>query len=235
MQSSKGDLTLDTSYSLIGYPDLGQKVYQIIRDQILTGQLAPGSPLLTVELAENLGVSRTPVKDALNRLSAEGLIEDVPRKGYFAARLDVADVVDMLEARLMIETVAVERGIGLVQPALLEEMGSLLREMEKCVDEGGQFTDYPRFVELDSRFHQLIVGTAGNRHIGEAHRRLSVHLHISRIHFAAQVGHLRSAATLREHRAIVDAFAAGDLTAVKGALADHIESVSRLFAAVKIG
>ena len=231
----KGSMLVDRSISLTNYPDLGEKVYQILRDQILTGQLAPGSPLLVIELAEKLGVSRTPVKDALNRLSAEGLVEDIPRKGYFAAKIDVADIIDMFDARLMIETAAVERGITLLTPAESEEMRRLLHEMEQCIGEQGVFIDYPRFVEMDSQFHQTIVGTAKNRHLSEIHRRLSIHLHICRLHFATQVGHRRSAETLREHEAIIEAFSNRDLAALTKALKEHVESVSRVFAAIAVG
>ncbi|MCL4466096.1 MAG: GntR family transcriptional regulator [Chloroflexi bacterium] len=226
---------METSISLTNYPDLGERVYQVLRDQILTGRLAPGSPLLVVELAARLGVSRTPVKDALNRLAAEGLVDDVARKGFFAAKIDVANIIDVFDARLMIETAAVERGITLLTPTELEEMRSLLREMEQCIDEQGTFIDYPLFVEKDSQFHYLIVGTAKNHHLSEVHRRLSVHLHISRLHFATQVGHQRSADTLREHKAIVEAFSNRDLAALSKALRDHVESVSRVFATLTAG
>lgn len=100
--------------SLTDYPDLGEKAYQFIRDQILGGALAPGARLLVVDLAKRLGVSRTPVKDALNRLSAEGLALRIPRKGYLVLAIQAREVAELMEARLVVEMGAAERGIDLV-------------------------------------------------------------------------------------------------------------------------
>jgi DNA-binding GntR family transcriptional regulator len=214
---------------LVNYPDLGEKVYEAIRDQIVTCELAPGSPLPVVELARRFGVSLTPVRDALNRLAAEGLVEDVARKGYFVARLDPEEIADLLDARRLIELAAIEQGIHRLGPDQLEEMQRLMAEMASLFDDDGQCRDYAEFSRLDSQFHLLVVGTAENRHLVKIYRGLSVHLHIFRTNLAAQGGYRRRLASVREHRAILEALRARDLEAAKEALSAHVRGVAAEF------
>lgn len=222
--------------ALLGnYPDLGEKVYEAVRDQIVTCELAPGSSLPVVDLARQFGVSLTPVRDALNRLAAEGLVEDVARKGYFVARLDPEEIADLLDARRLIELAAVEEGIDRVEPDQLAEMRRLFIEMRQLFDHEGNCLDYAEFSKRDSLFHQLVVSTAGNRRLLHIYRGLSVHLHIFRTNLAAQGGYRRSLASVREHEAILVAFEARDLPALKAALSDHVRGVVAEFAAGKLG
>ena len=216
---------------LVNYPDLGEKVYEVVRDRIVTCELAPGSPLPVVELARELGVSLTPVRDALNRLSAEGLVEDVARKGYFVARLDPREITDLLEARRLIEVAAAEEGINLLEPDQLAEMRQQLDEMEQLFDSQGHCLDYAEFSRRDSQFHLLVVGTARNRHLVQIYRGLSVHLHIYRTNLAARVGYRRSLASVQEHREILKGFESRDLPVVKAALTSHIRRVVEELAA----
>jgi GntR family transcriptional regulator, rspAB operon transcriptional repressor len=210
---------------LSNYPDLGERVYEAVRDQIVTCELAPGSPLPVVDLARQFGVSLTPVRDALNRLAAEGLVEDVARKGYFVARLDSEDIVDLLHARRLIELAAVEEGIDRIQPEQLTEMKRLFEEMRQLFDDAGNCLDYAGFSKRDSQFHQSVVGTAENRHLVQIYRSLSVHVHIYRTNLAAQGGYRRSLASVREHDAILVAFESHDLSALKAAISAHVRGV----------
>ena len=214
-----------TSVSLLNYPDLGEKVYEIVREEILTGQLRPGTPLPVVAVAQRLGVSRTPVKDALSRLAAEGLAEEVARKGYFVTKLDAEDIVDLQEARLMIELAAVRRGIERVAAADLAAMRRLLAEMDTLVGADGHYVDHNEYARRDSQFHLLVVGTAGNRHLMDVFRRLSVHLHIFRMSLSAHETNRRSIPSKAEHEAIVAALEAGDLAALETALQRHVRGV----------
>ncbi|HEX2923135.1 MAG TPA: GntR family transcriptional regulator [Chloroflexota bacterium] len=214
---------------LANYPDLGERVYEAVREQIVTCELAPGSPLPVVDLARQLGVSLTPVRDALNRLAAEGLVEDVARKGYFVARLDPEDIVDLLNARRLIELAAVEEGIGRIQPDQLGELKRLSDEMRQLFDDDGNCVDYAGFSRRDSQFHQLVVGTAGNEHLVHIYRSLSVHVHIYRTNLAAQGGYHRSLASAHEHEAILVAFESRDLPALKAALNVHVRGVVEAF------
>ena len=215
--------------SLVGYPDLSEKAYEILRNQILTALLAPGSPLVVAGLAYQLGVSRTPVKNALNRLVAEGLVENLPRKGYFVASLDAEDIADLLQARLMLELAAVRKGLRSFDRTRLDDMRRVVDEMNALVDASGQHGNYPRFAELDSQFHLLIIDMAENRHLSDAYRQMSVHLHIHRVGRAANVTNSRTLPTLREHRAILSALKARNLPSVERAISEHVRKVAESF------
>lgn len=215
---------------LVNYPDLGERVYEVVRDRIVTVELAPGSPLPVGDLARELGVSLTPVRDALNRLAAEGLVEDIARKGYFVASLDPEDVTDLLQARRLIEIAAVEQGLDLIESEQIEEMGRLVDEMEGWLDDHGGYRDYAEFSRRDSQFHQLLVASARNRHLQQVYRGLSVHVHIYRTNLAARVGYHRGTATVNEHRAILEAIRGRDLRAVKRAITRHVDGVTAEFA-----
>ncbi len=146
---------------VVNYPDLGEQVYDIIRGRILTVQLRPGSPLPVVDLTRQLGVSRTPVTDALNLLTAEGLVENVPRKGYFVARIAIRDYLEILDARLAIELAAVERGIAGLAAAQLEAMRHQNERMAQSVEGGSEMADYAEWMKRDSQFHRLLVESGG--------------------------------------------------------------------------
>lgn len=216
---------------LLNYPDLGERVYEVVRDQIVTCELAPGSPIPVVELSRQLGVSLTPVRDALNRLAAEGLVEDVPRKGYFVASLNTEDVADLLHARRLMELAAVEEGVGRIEPRELAEMRRLAGEMEALLDADGHYADYAEFSKRDSQFHQVLVGTAKNKHLVKVYRSLSVHVHIYRTNLAAQAGYHRGPATVSEHRAILRGLEAGDVDGLKTAISEHVRGVVSEFQA----
>ncbi len=222
---------MDRSAQIINYQDLGERVYEVIRGQIVTCELAPGSQLPVGDLARQLGVSLTPVRDALNRLAAEGLVEDVARKGYFVASLDPEDVTDLLQARRLIEIAAVEQGVHAVEAEQLAEMRRLTDEMEQLLDEQGHYRDYAEFSKRDSSFHLLVVGTAHNRHLLQVYRSLSVHVHIYRTNLAVQAGYHRGVSTVQEHRAILNGLETHDLRALKAAISRHVEGVTSEFAA----
>jgi DNA-binding GntR family transcriptional regulator len=219
--------------SLASYPNLSDKVYDIIKGDILSGRAEPGTKLQVVELARRLRVSRTPVKDALSRIAMEGFVRDVPRKGYFVLKRDSEDIVELLDARLMLELVAVERGLPLLKRVDVEQMSRLLGQIDGIVDDQGRYIDYEEFVEKDFQFHLLTVSTARNRHLLDVYRYLFLHLNAARIHHALAPGYRRAFETKREHKAIVDAFESQDLSALKEAITRHVQESTKSFLAAQ--
>lgn len=213
------------------YPDLGDRVYHLIREQILAGKMPPGSLLLGVELAREIGVSRTPVADALNVLAAEGLVQLVPRKGYFVASFDAQDYLDLMEARLAIELAAVER--SKVSPTHVAALQEEIDAMAKCVDEQGHFRDFHEGVRCDMCFHERLVDTAANAYLGELYRRLSARVHLAHVHFSLIAPPRPAADIAREHLALLAAFASGDQGALRAAVVAHVEGSTRFYAAIE--
>ncbi|HEX5415161.1 MAG TPA: GntR family transcriptional regulator [Chloroflexota bacterium] len=215
---------MSTTTLLGQYPDLADRTYQVVRDQILTNQLPPGSRLVIVELAQRLGVSRTPVKDALSRLAVEGLVEDEPRKGYFVTRLDPQDIVDLIDARLIIERAAIERGIHQVRPTDILDMQRIVDAMSAQLDADGHYRDYGQYIAADVALHETMVLTARNTRLQSMYRGLHPHLYLTRIHYLFDDrASPRSFANLQEHRAMVQAFESHDLASLTTLITTHIQ------------
>ena len=218
-----------TTVTLNDYPDLSERVYQIIRDRILSLQLPPGCSLVVVDLAADLGVSRTPVKEALSRLAAEGLVQDTPRRGYSVAELSTEDILDLLDARQMLELAAAERVIGTIEPDQLAELRRVTDEMVQIVAAPGGDIDLFEFAQLDWTFHLAIISATGNKHLVDVSRRLHAHLHLIRLARATKAGRGRYMATVEEHQAILAALELRDLAAFRAAVTAHTQRVMQDF------
>jgi DNA-binding GntR family transcriptional regulator len=214
------------SVPFISQPDLGDRVYEVVYEQIMTSALLPGSELSLTRLAREMGVSLTPVRDALNRLAAEKLVVEVPRKGYFVAKLEPQDIADLMEARLIVELAAVERGVDRASAEEVAEMQRLVAEMANL-----RQRDYLEYAKVDYTFHQLIVGTAKNRQLVEIHRTLGIHVYAHRIALRANATEKRASTAVQEHQAIAQGFVSRDLAILKATVTQHIESSTRLLLA----
>lgn len=212
---------------LDSYPNLSEKVYETLKNDILSGQFETDAQMQIVDLARRLGVSRTPVKEALGRLSMEGLIQEVPRKGYFVSNRDRGDIADLLDARLMIELASVQRGIKLSTTTELEQMRLLLHQMDEDSNPEGGYNDYEAFVKKDAEFHSLLVGLAKNRHLLNAYRQLYVHYHVARMRLWRGPGIHRGIGTRREHSLILEALESQDLPALEAAITNHVQETAR--------
>lgn len=217
------------------FPDLAERTYEALERAILTGEIAAGTELVIVDLGKKLGVSRSPVKHALAKLCGEGLAVQVPGKGYFVAQVDAQQLTHLLEARLLVEVAAAERGALLVDEAGLSEMRKLVEEMGRAVNSKGGYFDYPEFVRGDKVFHSLLVGFSKNPYLVQFHRLLNFHVFQARMHFAAlELGEARAVPALEEHRAILRAFESRDAAGAKAAVSLHIQEAMSVFG-VRLG
>jgi DNA-binding GntR family transcriptional regulator len=130
-----------------------------LRRLILEGEFEPGARLQEVELAAQLGVSRTPVREALRVLSAQGLVDILPNRGARVARWSVDDLEEIYELRVMLEGRAAERAAGRIKPAQLGVLSELCVPMEACVRRGAAH-DLMELSEFNSRFHGGILAAA---------------------------------------------------------------------------
>lgn len=211
---------------MIEHSALTTKVYEWLRDSILEHRFRPGDKLDVQQLAEKLGVSRTPVKDAINRLVVEGLVALQSRQGTYVATLTPGTLRELFAVRDMIERWVAEQvpreqlvANAAVVADLHEGCGELL-----AVASAADF-NYSAFVALDRRLHGLIVDLAGNGVLDEMYQRVIARLWIGRIYYAdPDETFRRSQRTQVEHAAIVRAFAAGDAAALAAALLAHARS-----------
>ncbi len=194
-------------------------VFEILRANILGRGFRPGDRLDVRALAEQLGVSATPVKDAVTRLAAEGLVEIRPRSGTFVAELTPDAVAETFEIRRALECLAAERVVSQLTPDLVARFEALIKAMDRPVSNE---RDRAEHEQKNLELHALLVETSTNRRLAELYRSLNAHLTIARIHSRLRPQEKRLAQERREHRAILDALRARDATALVNALDRHI-------------
>lgn len=187
------------------------RIYKELRRSIIVGRRAPGDRLSIEQLAAHYGTSVTPVRDALQMLSQEGLVTIKPRSGYFVSRITLRELRDLLELREIIELAAVERAAERITPSELEVLA--------CVHAGYTGDDdeaYDRYTDENRRFHTLIAEVSGNRELAELVSRLHDRL--------ARFMVMRGAGRTMEgtHSRIIEALRAGDAQAARQAMFDEI-------------
>lgn len=199
-------------------------VFQILREGILAQTFQPGERLNVHDLAARLGVSLTPVKDAINRLAAEGLIEVKPRSGTFVAAISPDDVIETFEIRAALECLAAERMLAKLTDADVERFRKLTADLEKTVTTEKQRT----FHEAKNiEFHALIVELSGNRKLIEMYHSLHAHIQIARIHDTRREWTARMEQERKEHREIFSAIKARDAKRLVSTLNAHINRAAR--------
>ncbi|OHW61427.1 HTH-type transcriptional regulator LutR [Andreesenia angusta] len=133
-------------------------VFETLREAILEGKLTPGERVMEVQLAEQLGVSRTPVREAIRKLELEGLLVMVPRKGAYVADVSLKDVIDVLEVRASLEGLAASLGAERREPLDIELLEDTTRELIKCV----QDKDTEGMIKSDAAFHDILLKASKN-------------------------------------------------------------------------
>jgi DNA-binding GntR family transcriptional regulator len=198
--------------------NLNERVYDELRARILTRQEPAGAKLSLHALADEIGVSRSPVHHALTRLVAEGLLTVQPRRGYFVTPVTARAVDEGYDVRLALELLAAERAVGSLDESRLERFRDLLEST-------GAAISHEEWDAANAAFHEHQIDLAGNALLSHFYRELSVNLMMQVI----RGGHVEGHANLvTEHRRIVDAFANGDLPAAERAIREHIETGRRI-------
>jgi DNA-binding GntR family transcriptional regulator len=199
------------------------RALQHLRDEVLSDPAVQGTFLNEVELAKRIGVSRTPVREALLLLVADGLIEMLPGRGAYVPPMSGRQIRELMEVRAVFEKYAAERSIaaGTVPVA---EMRTLLAEQEKLATSGdaGSTGSATAFVERDVLFHQALIDAADNTMISRNYAALRVRqrrLGVAALFRAAD----RQLAVCGEHERIVDALAEGDTARALAVIDDHID------------
>jgi DNA-binding GntR family transcriptional regulator len=203
--------------------DLEERVYSELRNRIMARDIPPGTILTLRQVAEALEVSATPVRDALRRLSNDGLVRDGGKQGYSVTGLGAEDIVDLFGARLALEGFAAR--IAAQHPdrqALLDQMTNLAAIFPETF-RGDHYVDYERFQVLDSTFHFAIIEATGNARLVSMYQALNVHIHLARIY--QRELEQRALANHQEHLAIVAGLARGDADAMAQAVGAHIVNV----------
>ena len=201
---------------------LTDDVHDVLIDMLMNHRLGPGARVNIDALARTLSVSPTPVREALARIEAEGLISKEPRRGYVVAPLmSLPDLRALIDFRLLIEPAAAAQAADRVTP----EQGSALQALARSGGAGDD--DDPAVNRLDmlydATFHDTVASLCGNVWLRESLVRLRSHLHMYRLYYHAQQG----AATSSEHIDIADAIAAHEPLAAADAMRTHLNTAMR--------
>lgn len=200
------------------YQPLRETVCEVLRDAIRRGVLEPGERLMEVQLAEELGISRTPVREAIRKLEQEGYVIMMPRRGTYVSSFSVHDVKEIFEIRSALETLSAELATMRIEPYELDKLRTLLAKIEEhieCKD------SMDKIVKTDVEFHGLLYQVSRNERLVAIISNLMEQLARFRTLSMSYPGRLKE--TLEEHRAMVDAIAAGDVDAARDAAERHME------------
>lgn len=195
--------------------------YEYVKTRIITAIYRPGQYLNIGMICDETGLGRTPVHDALLRLSHDGLIDILPKKGAIVRSDSLSEVSEILEARWVMEPYCAGLAAERVLPAQIKEMEDILGQCDRLVTERG----FNEFMMLDGRFHSVILEASGNRTLADL--ILSLHEKATRVWFLAvwEVGDL--ARTQKEHEALLAAIKRGDQLGATTAMQQHITSLRR--------
>lgn len=203
---------------LDNYKPLRELVFETLRDAIITGKLTPGERLMEIQLAEELGVSRTPVREAIRKLELEGFLVMVPRKGAYVAGISMKDVVDVFEVRAALEALAA----GLAAERITEEELDQLERSIVSISEVSDGGNLEVVVERDTGFHDIIYKASRNEKLVQFIINLKEQIQRFRATSLAQPGRTKMA--LEEHKQIVEALSERNVELASELARQHIEN-----------
>ncbi|MBL9156814.1 MAG: GntR family transcriptional regulator [Verrucomicrobiales bacterium] len=208
--------------TLVPSSALHQRAYEEIKRRIVSGTFAPDSFLSERQLAQSLGMSKTPVHIALKRIEAEGYVVISPQQGIVVRGLAPADILDHYEFREALESFVVRRLAGRLDPYQIAALQRSLEDQTTALSAD----DTSTLLELDASFHYLLASCLGNRQILATMEQLrdKIRLVIVRV---SSLRRERFEESVREHAAILDAIMDGDAAAAERALIEHLEAGKR--------
>jgi DNA-binding GntR family transcriptional regulator len=199
---------------------LSDKAYELIRHRIITLELPPQSPIDEGELMSELGLGRTPIREALQRLAAENLVSIIPRRGMFVADISLIDLQKVFELRMVLEGFCARLATERATEDQLAKMDALVAELDSLTE-----NDSRRLMSIDERFHELLYQSADNEFLESSLRRLHAlsfriwHLVLERL------GSVRGA--MEQHVDITEAIRARDAVRAERLLRQHVSEFQR--------
>lgn len=191
-------------------------VFHKLREAILQGQLRPGERLMELQLASQLGVSRTPIREAIRKLENEGLAVTVPRKGAHVAGMTEKDMEDVLEIREALDELAVQTACDKITRGQLAELTNTMEKFETAIHQG----DLKKIAEYDVEFHDIIYEAADNPKLATVLNNLREQIYRYRYEYLKDENNYP--ALIHEHMEILAALKQRDKEAVKNIMRKHI-------------
>jgi DNA-binding GntR family transcriptional regulator len=205
---------------MAGRGQTSEQIADILRAEILKETLGPGAKLTEQQLCGRMGVSRTPVREALGRLEAEGLVETVPNRGAYVVGLSQRDAVDMFEIRKQYEVIAARRAAERATDEDIEKLDERLEFMRHYTGRG----DLRKMKQINTAFHETIYGLAGSRLLLVSITRVNTYLKLSAHTKDYRTEHL--ADILKEHEAVYRAIKKRDPEKAALAMEKHADGTA---------
>jgi DNA-binding GntR family transcriptional regulator len=193
-------------------------VFQTLRQGILTGTLRPGERLLEIQLANRLGVSRTPIREAIRKLELEGLVTMIPRRGAEVAQITEKSLKDVMEVRRALDALSVELACDRIESSELEMLERACVNFEQAVATGDNVT----IAQADVTFHETIVQSTGNKRLLALVHNLSEQVYRYRFEYIKDSN--QHSLLMREHRIIYDSIVIKDKDTAAKAAKEHINN-----------
>ncbi len=200
------------------YLPLRDAVYKTLRQAILRGELKPGERLMEIALAEGLGVSRTPIRDAIRKLEQDGLVRMIHRKGAQVANITEKDLTDVLEVRIGLECMAIDKACQMIHQEQLEQLERSAKGFKDAV-QGGDLTE---MAEADKDFHEIIYRVSGNKCLIEMLANLREQIYRYRMEYLKEENVRKI--LVEEHVQIVGAIREKNAQKAKNIIYRHIEN-----------
>lgn len=198
------------------YKPLRDVIFNTIREAIISGELKPGERLMEVQLAEKMGVSRTPVREAIRKLELEGLVEMIPRKGAHVAEVSVKDIMDVLEVRASMDGLATSLASQRITPDEVKELNHVLSQFVTNVEK----ENVSGTIKKDVEFHDVIYRASRNDKLLQISNSLREQVHRFRIIYLKGTGSTKD--VIKEHEQIVEAIVTKDSQLAQKIAYDHI-------------
>jgi len=197
---------------------LSDKAYHLIKRKIVTLELPPSSLIDEQGLTEDLGIGRTPIREALRQLAAEKLVVVVPRRGSFVADISITDLQELWEVRWELEGLAARLAAQRIGERLLKQMKALFDDFDQVVAKGGSRA----FMDIDGRFHHLLYQATSNKFLEDVLDRL--YALSARLWYMSlgRVSHQVVREAIREHAAVVEALEEGNAEDAERIMRGHI-------------
>lgn len=193
---------------------LTARAYALLRDAVIDGSLRPGEPLYEIHLADSLGMSRTPVREALKVLTRDGYVEELPSRGYAVPRRSLDDMREFFELREVLESTA-------TRYAALRATAAEMAQLERLCAQYEREKNDAKWAQLGHDFHNLLIKAARNTRLETMLASLNAQIVISR-RTVACADDVRRRAAVRDHRAIFEAVLARDAGRAESLAAEHV-------------
>ena len=211
-------MTSDFSVNMNEYLPLRDVVFNTLRQAILKGELKPGERLMEIALAERLGVSRTPIREAMRKLEQEGLVVMIPRRGAQVANITEKDLNDVLEVRIALENVAIEKACARMTEDEMSRLWLAAKEFEHTIAEG----NLVKLAEADVAFHEIIYQASDNKRLIQVLNNMREQIYRYRVEY------LKDEETrnllVKEHEEIYEAIRNRDVKQAQEISYQHIEN-----------